>query len=181
MSSNTTAGRNWIERLSSKIPGYSGYVDRERRRDIDKLHREHLANRLRGLKAPLTDLMRDLTNGGRLFEVGPVDSAIKKLDRLENRIRFASYGYAGFFDVVKIEQPQLDAIYQFDLALVELVDGIESRIASLKSEKTSPDSLKAECAELCDTIDKTDRAFDERYKAINEFSEGQPPGKPLFS
>jgi hypothetical protein len=181
MSSDTTAGRNWIERLSSKIPGYSGYVDRERRRDIDKLHREHLANRLRGLKAPLTDLMRDLTNNGRLFEVGSVDSTIKRLDHLENRIRFASYGYAGFFDVVKIEQPQLDAIYQFDLALVELVDKIESNISTLKSEKTSSDGLKAACAELGDTIDKADRAFDERYKAINEFSEGQPPGKPLFS
>jgi hypothetical protein len=181
MSSNTTAGRNWIERLSSKIPGYSGYIDRERRRDIDKLHRDHLANRLRGLKTPLTDLMRDLTNNGRLFEVGSVDSTIKKLDHLENRIRFASYGYAGFFDVVKIEQPQLDAIYQFDLALVELVDNIESRIAGLKGEKTTSDSLKAACAELGDIIDKTDRAFDERYKAINEFSEGQPPGKPLFS
>ena len=181
MSSDTTAGRNWIERLSSKIPGYSGYVDRERRRDIDKLHREHLANRLRGLKTPLTDLMRDLTNNGRLFEVGAVDSAIKKLDHLENRIRFASYGYAGFFDVVKIEQPQLDAIYQFDMALVELVDGIESKIGSLKSEKTSSDSLKAACTELGDTIDKTDRAFDERYKAINEFSEGQQQGRPLFS
>ena len=117
MSSNTTAGRNWIERLSSKIPGYSGYVDRERRRDIDKLHREHLANRLRGLKGPLTDLMKDLTNNGRLFEVGAVDSTIKKLDHLENRIRFASYGYAGFFDVVWLlvsgaafgpDQPQPD-------------------------------------------------------------------------
>jgi len=181
MSSDTTAGRNWIERLSSKIPGYSGYVDRERRRDIDKLHREHLANRLGGLKAPLTDLMRDLTNNGRLFEVGAVDSTIKKLDHLENRIRFASYGYAGFFDVVKIEQPQLDAIYQFDLALVEFVDGIESKITSLKNEKTTSDSLKAACSELGETIDKADRVFDERYKAINEFSEGQPPGRPLFS
>ena len=100
MTSNTTDTRNWIERLSSKIPGYSGYVDRETRRDIDKLHREHLADRLRGLKSPLTDVMRELTNAGRVFEVGPVDAAIKKLDHLENRVRFASYGYAGFFDVV---------------------------------------------------------------------------------
>ena len=59
--------RSWIERLSDKIPGYSGYVDRERRRDIDKLHREHLADRLRSLKTPLTEAMRDLTSGGRLL------------------------------------------------------------------------------------------------------------------
>src|SRR5213593_4386384 len=106
--SNTTEGRNWIERLSSKIPGYSGYVDRERRRDVDKLHREHLADRLRALKSPLTEVTRELSSSGRLFEVGPLDAAAKKLDHLENRVRFASYGYSGFFDVVKIEQPQLD-------------------------------------------------------------------------
>src|SRR5215471_15574577 len=181
MSANQGDQRNWLERLTSKIPGYSGYVDRETRRDVDKRHREQLADRLRRAKEPLTDLLRELSNTGRLFEVGPVDSAIKKLDHLENRIRFASYGYAGFFDVVKIEQPQLDAIYQFDLALVELADKIESNISALKSEKTNADGLKAACAELGDTIDKADRTFDERYKAINEFSEGQPPGKPLFS
>lgn len=181
MSSDTAGGRNWIERLSSKIPGYSGYVDRERRRDIDKLHREHLADRLRGLKSPMTDLMRELTGSGRLFEVGPVDAAIKKLDHLENRVRFASYGYAGFFDVVKIEQQQLDAIYRFDLALVEHVDKIETKLTELKAQAGTPDGLKVACAEVTAEIDQTHRAFDERHEAINNFAEDQPPGKPLFS
>jgi hypothetical protein len=179
MTSNTSDTRNWIERLSSKIPGYSGYVDRERRRDIDKLHREHLADRLRALKTPLTEVTRDLTNGGRLFEVGPVDSAIKKLDQLENRVRFASYGYAGFFDVVKIEQAQLDAIYRFDLALVEHVDRIEARLSELKKQVATSDGLKNACAEVTGEIDNAGRVFDERYKAINNFEEGKPPGQPL--
>lgn len=181
MSSDTGDGRNWIERLSSKIPGYSGYVDRERRRDIDKLHREHLADRLRALKPQLTDLVRELTNSGRLFEVGPADAAIKKLDHLENRVRFASYGYAGFFDVVKIEQQQLDSIYKFDLALVEHADKIEARISELKTQAGTPDGLKTACAAVVAEIDQTHRVFDERYKAINNFAEGQPPGQPLFS
>jgi hypothetical protein len=181
MTSNTTDARNWIEQLSSKIPGYSGYVDRERRRDIDKLHREHVADRLRGLKAPLNDVMRELSNSGRLFEVGPLDAAIKKLDHLENRVRFASYGYAGFFDVVKIEETQLDAIYRFDLALVEQVDRIQAKLSELKAKVTNSDDLKAACTEVIAEIDQADRVFDERYNAINTFAGGQPPGKPLFS
>src|SRR4030095_9115395 len=161
MSSNTSDTRNWIERLSSKIPGYSGYVDRERRRDIDKLHREHLANRLRALKTPLTDIMREMTNGGRLFEVGQIDAAIKKLDHLENRVRFASYGYAGFFDVVKIEQAQLDSIYRFDLALVEHVDKIEAKLLELKNKAGTADGLKAATAEITNALDEAGRSFDE--------------------
>jgi hypothetical protein len=185
MSSNAGDQRNWLERLGDKIPGYSGYVDRERRRDVDKLHREHLADRLRSLKAPLNDVVRELTNGGRLFEVTPVDTAAKKLDRLENRVRYASYGYSGFFDTVKIEQPQLDAIYRFDLALVEQVDKIEAKITNLKSQSGAPDGLKTATSELIMHIDQADRIFDDRYKAINDFGQGQAPGqapgKPLFS
>jgi hypothetical protein len=180
MSRNAGDQRNWIERLTEKIPGYTGYVDRERRRDIDKLHRESVADRLRALKSPLTDLMRELTSTGRLMEVGAVDSAIKKLDRLENRVRFASYGYSGFFDVVKIEQAQLDSIYRFDLALVEHVDKLETKLGELKTKAGTAEGLKTGCSELAAIIDEADRAFDQRYAAINNFGEGQPPGRPLF-
>jgi hypothetical protein len=96
-------------------------------------------------------------------------------------VRFASYGYAGFFDVVKIEQAQLDAIYRFDLELVEHVDTIEAAISELKSKAATPDGLKTTCAELSTQIDKTGRVFDERYKAINTFDAGKPPGQPMFS
>ena len=176
----STDQRSWIERLSDKIPGYSGYVDRERRRDIDKLHREHLADRLRSLKAPLTEEMRDLTSGGRLFEIGPVDSAIKKLDHLENRVRFASYGYAGFFDVVKIEQQQLDSLYRFDLKLVEEVDKIEALARDFKGKAGTADGLKAATAEITNALDEAGRSFDERSKAIDSLAPDQPPGRPLF-
>ncbi len=180
MSSNAGDQRNWIERLTEKIPGYTGYVDRERRRDIDKLHRERLADRLRSLKSPLTELMRELSSSGRLMEVGPIDSAIKKLDRLENRVRFASYGYSGFFDVVRIEQTQLDSIYRFDLALAEHVDKLDAKLGEFKTRAGTAEGLKTGCAELAAMLDETDRAFDERYAAINNFGEGQPPGRPLF-
>ena len=180
MSANQGDQRNWLEKLTSKIPGYSGYVDRETRRDVDKRHREQLADRLRRAKEPLTEVMRELTNSGRLFEVTPVDSAIKKLDKVENRIRFATYGYAGFFDVVKIEQAQLDAIYRFDLALVEHAEEIEAKISNLQAQAGTAPGLKTAAAEVAAAIDETDRAFDNRYQAINGFSQGQPPGQPLF-
>jgi hypothetical protein len=180
MSSNINDQRNWLERLGDKIPGYNGYVDKERRRDVDKLHREHLADRLRAIKAPLTDVIRDLTSVGRLFEVTPVESALKKLDHLENRVRFASYGYSGFFDAVKIEQQQLDSIYQFDLSLIERVEQLESKGRALKSQATTAEGLKAGAADLNGAIDEIGRYFDQRYEAINNFGQGNPPGRPLF-
>jgi hypothetical protein len=173
--------RNWLERLGERIPGYGGYVAKERRRDVDKLHREHLAERLRAAKQPLNDTMRELSSTGRLFEVGPVDRVLKKLDQTENRVRFASYGYAGFFDAAKIEEPQLDAIYRFDLSLVEKVEEVERQARELGAKASTAEGLKAAAAELERAADDLNRTFDERYRAIEHFSPDDAPGQPMFS
>jgi len=180
MSSNIPDQRNWLERLSSKIPGYGGYVDKERRRDTDKLHRERLADRLRSFKNPLNDIMRDLSNGGRLFEVGPVDHLIKKLDRIENRVRFASYGYSGFFDVVKIDAARLDSIYQSDLGLVERADQVESKVNQLKGQAGTSEGLKSGAAELDGALDDLEKAFEGRFNQVNTFNPAEPDPGPLF-
>jgi len=180
MSASTGDQRNWIERLSSKIPGYSGYVDKERRRDTDKLQREHIADRIRGLKNPLNDIMRDLSSGGRLFEVRPLDHLLKKLDQLENRIRFASYGYAGFFDVVKVDQARLDYIYQADLSLVEHVDQLEASVNQLKGQSGTADGLKSGASSVDAMIDTAAKAFETRYNVVNDFGQGQPGPEPMF-
>jgi hypothetical protein len=173
--------RNWLERLGDKIPGYSGYVAKERRRDADKRHREHLAERLRAAKQPLTEVMRELSSAGRLFEVGPIDRVLKKLDQIENRVRFASYGYAGFFDAVKIQEPQLDRIYRFDLSLVEKVEEFERQARELASKAATGDGLKAAVAEIERAADDLNRTFDERYRAIEEFRPDDAQGQPMFS
>ena len=176
-----TDQRNWLEKLGDKIPGYAGYVAKERRRDVDKLHREHLAERLRLSKQPLTDVMRELSSSGRLFEVGPVDRVLKKLDQVENRVRFASYGYAGFFDAVKIEEPQLERIYRFDLALVEKVEEFERQARELSGKAAPADGLKAAAAEIERAADDLNRTFDERYRAIETFGPDDAQGQPMFS
>ena len=183
-----TDQRNWLERLSEKIPGYSGYVQKERRRDIDKMHREHLADRLRAIKQPLSDVVRELSGSGRLFEVGPVDRASKKIDQAENRVRFASYGYSGFFDVVKVQDQQLEALYRFDLALTQKVEELEHHARELKNRMTTAQELKAAAAQLETALDEFNRNFDERTRTINEFGSGAggatsadpAPGGPMF-
>lgn len=166
--------RNWIEELAGKIPGYAGYAARERRRDVDKLHREHLADRLRSGKTPINNLIRELSTEGRLFEVGPLDRLLKKLDRLENRVRFASYGYAGFFDIIKIDEPELQSLYEFDRALTGRVEEIETQIGALPTLAGEAEALKKSAAALEGVLDDFDRTFDQRSRMIERFGPGQP-------
>jgi hypothetical protein len=181
----TDAGgqKNWLQRLGEKIPGLSGYQAKEGRRDADKLFRDVLADRIRRIKDPIAAATRDLVDAGRLLEIAPLERISKKIDTIESRIRFASYGFSGFFDVVQIKEQQLDQLYQFDLGLVEKVEAIEAQAAALRSASgsasgTSPE-LKASVAALEGAVDDLTSTFDMRHQAINGYGEAAP-GRPLF-
>ncbi|HMW00868.1 MAG TPA: hypothetical protein PKZ53_16515 [Acidobacteriota bacterium] len=164
---NVNSRKNWLERLADKIPGLGDYLDRDRRREIDKVLREQVADRLRHIKTIPNTVLRDLSDTGRLFEVGPLDRILKKLDKMENRIRFATYGYSGFFDAVKIDDFELDQIYQFDLTLLDLAEIIEADANVVAAQAGDATTLKAAAAALEKNIDALDAKFTERYNKIN--------------
>jgi hypothetical protein len=122
--------RNLLERLATRVPGFSGYLERELRREIDQLLRNDLAGRLDAARASTTAFTRTLHLGaeGRLERVASID---KSLDALANAIRHAGSGYGGLFDAAKVREEQLEALYRFDLDLVDDVDAVREAAGAL--------------------------------------------------
>jgi hypothetical protein len=149
--------RNWLERIAAKIPGIRGYVDRELRRDVDKMQREWLAQQLDRGRGSVQERIREWSRTGNLANLDVASSLDKALDRLANRIRHADYGYTGFFDVVKIREAELDRLYEFDLGLMDTVEDVAMRISSLPGTAAEP-ALRS----LLEAVADADRAFDER-------------------
>src|SRR5690349_5068448 len=125
------AQRNILERLGDKIPGYWGFQDRELRRDVDRMLREHLASDLGRLKAAVRDRARSYTDAGKIGVLSAFDRIDRQVDGLSQAVRFADYGATGLFDPVKIGEAELERIYQFDLSVVDDLAQIESEIANL--------------------------------------------------
>jgi hypothetical protein len=123
---NARSGQNALEQLANQIPGFKGYRDKELRRDADRIHREQLASRLEECKRSLNEVANAATRSGGLDAINEVETARKRLDKVINRIRYADRGYAGFFATVKIDEAALARVYEFDLALVQGVDGVRA-------------------------------------------------------
>jgi hypothetical protein len=140
------AGRNWIERLGAKIPGYRGFQDRELRRDVDKLQREHLSQELERLKGVSRSKARAWTDAGKIGVLSSFDRLDRQVDGLAQAIRFADYGASGFFDVVKIREEELDRLYQFDLSLVEGVQALGGDLAAIPTDGASDPQPAVEAA-----------------------------------
>ncbi len=155
--------RNLLEELGAKIPGFRGYLDRELRRDVDKMQRDWLANQVDRARFALNGTIRAWTKAGRLDVLSTAGSVEKALDRLANRIRHADYGASGFFDVVKIRDAELEKIYAFDLALSETVEYL-----ALQIEQLPPSSDDDTVNRLYDAVQAADRRFDERATVFED-------------
>lgn len=123
--------RNVLERLGDKIPGFRGFQDRELRRDVDKMQREHLSSELGRLKAALRDKARSYTDAGRIGELTAFDRLDRQLDGLSQSVRFSDYGASGLFDAVKIREAELQRLYEFDLSVLQDVEDLEVLVAAV--------------------------------------------------
>jgi hypothetical protein len=83
-------------------------------------------------------------------------------------VNHASYGYAGFFDAVKIEEDDLDRMISYDNDLLDDVENIVSEVQSFKSDVMSQkyDNAKDRVQALTDTVENFEDAFDKRQEVI---------------
>ncbi|HEX7550628.1 MAG TPA: hypothetical protein VF579_08640 [Candidatus Methylomirabilis sp.] len=121
----------WTERLERIIPGIGAYQDREGLREMDKRVRTHLGDLLARLARELEPAQRLLTDGGRLDHLPALDRIGRLASTLADRLRFASYGFAGVFDLHKIREPELMSLHDFDLKLLEEIPRLQFRVHAL--------------------------------------------------
>lgn len=150
--------RNFLERLGDKIPGYRGFQDRELRRDVDRLQREHLASELGRLKAVLRESARDFTDAGKIGVLSHFDRLDRQLDGLSQAIRFSDYGATGLFDPVKIGEAELQRLYEFDLSLVDDLAVLDSQIEAV------PRAGAEDPKPALDQLLQTARALDDKWR-----------------
>ncbi|MBK8048857.1 MAG: hypothetical protein IPK16_18085 [Anaerolineales bacterium] len=155
-----------IERLLKGLPGIGGYIDKELRRDADKRVRDGLAQLLDQDKAALLEVQNKLLNSGGLLFMDDLDGAIVKLQTLIDRVKTASYGYAGFFDAQRIKEPQLDALYRFDVAMVQEAGVLGGAIEALRNAVADKSNIGPTIDRVTQTIADLGRLYDKRKEAI---------------
>lgn len=155
-----------LERLFSKIPGYKGYKEKEDRRAADKLLREHVASQLDEQRRQLAELQRDMVESGGLLLVDDLERAVTKMQNLADKIRTATYGYAGLFDEVKVKEEELDALYEFDEDMLMHVSAIQAAVDALSTAIEADGDVKAAIREVVSTAEEASSTWRKREDVI---------------
>lgn len=157
-----------IERLLKGLPIIRGYVDKELRRDADYRLRQMITDELNAEKARLYVLQQKLLTSGGLRYLDDLDGVIQKLQTLADRVRTASYGYAGLFNAVRIQEEQLDALHRFDVALANRIYEIREGIDQLNKAVGDNEEIDAAIDALNTKMIEFSRLFDERHRAVED-------------
>ena len=157
--------RPLLERILQYLPGFSGYMQRERRREADALQRNFLADRLQRAKRAIDEVSRELTSRGMIDLLGDLDRLRGKIDKLMAQIRGAMHGYSGFFDLVQIDEKVLDRVYEHDADMLDRVEELAEMVEDLPLER-DPSQIAGRVQKCIDQTHEVERVFAMRAEIL---------------
>ena len=154
-----------LGKIASMIPGFSGYMARETRREADKMLRETVANRYGEQLNRISDLQVQLITSGGIDWVDDLQDAATRLQRFIDMVRTAAYGYSGLFDAVKVNEPELAKLYQFDLALLENAAKVAAAIDNVEAS-VGGEGMPAAVRHLSSVMGEANTAYERRKEVL---------------
>ena len=159
---------NPLQKLIEVIPGFSGYMEREERRGADKLLREFLADEIDDAGQAIERIATKWSKAGELDYLDDLEEIAGRLRRAGDDLRFADYGYSGFFDLVKINEDDLHRFYQYDMSLRSFIADIREDIDRLA--EVDGDDIEDALADLDESVDDLNEMIEEREAVATDLA-----------
>ena len=160
--------RGLIKKIELAIPGFRGYRKREDLRIADRLLREQLALKLKNAGTELEGARRAMSRRQMIDFMEDIGRLIGLTNAAEARVRHAEQGYTGVSPDYRIEEAELNRMYEWDLHLLarvnEMVDGGERILAA--AEASDSREITRQMASFDGAITDFGQVFDKRREAI---------------
>jgi hypothetical protein len=154
-----------FKKILSRIPGFSGYMERQKRRDSDKLIRDMIYKRFRLLEERVSRVQRDFIGQGAITYVDDLERTAINLRTFADRIRTAKRGYSGLFSAVNVNEEELARLYEYDASMLDLVDEVDRAIDHVEASVGS-DGLPAALRNLETLARRCIEVFEMREEVI---------------
>ncbi|MCL2134596.1 MAG: hypothetical protein FWH37_03460 [Candidatus Bathyarchaeota archaeon] len=156
------------ERVVAALPGFKGYREKEMRRESDKLIRNHLYLKLSNIKDNIRGIFQKITDRRYMDVLPDMDRLTAKIDRVTEKINHASYGYSGFFDIIKIKEENLDNMITFDTQIIDYINALTVTVDAFKAQLITNDynNLKEKIQTVTDRLEALEVVFDKRNEVM---------------
>jgi hypothetical protein len=156
-----------LERLVRLVPGIAGYQDREKSRATDKQVRMRLVEEMQRLARSLEQDKARLAESGSFSSLPLLDRLSGRLERLGRTVEFASRGYAGIFDLHKVDQQTLEQFSAFDLGLFDALSVVRAKAEAVRAALADTAALKSAAMHMSEALEDFGQLFDQRRRIVD--------------
>ncbi len=118
--------KNIFDRIGSLIPGYSGYAERDGRRNCDKILRDSIVSQLVEIEKTFNSRIYEALKKKDKETMNLIEESRKQVNTFLSKVKFAPYGVTGFFSDNQIKEDELFVIYQNDHDLADCVNQLQN-------------------------------------------------------
>ncbi len=136
--------RGLLKKIELFIPGFRGYRKREDIRAADSLLRQQLAYRLGEVNKKFEDCREELARAAELSSISDMGDILKSGRNIENKIRHAEQGYSGISADIRIEEEEINKLYEWDLALLQTIESLGKLVEDLNASIAGKDGAAAQ-------------------------------------
>jgi hypothetical protein len=160
--------RGLLKKIELAIPGFRGYRKREDLRIADRLLREELVNILAQAARSIEETRDALAKRKELDLLEDMAKFVSRMNTTVERVRHAEQGYTGLSPDYRIEEAELNRMYEWDLGLLDDVANLRNISNQLMTKaNTMPESeMSGEIDKGLSSLTNFDQLFDRRREAI---------------
>ena len=166
LKSKIQGNRDLIDRITTGLPGFKGYVEKSENYDADKIIRGFIADKILSAKKNLGIISGDHARKGDFAVTQEFDSLSNLLEGLLKKVEFADYGVSGGFSKIKITEEDQNRLLEYDWRLITAFDEVNQLFSSLSSLQA--EALIAEISSIKTKIREFEKNFDDRKYVIME-------------
>jgi hypothetical protein len=159
------ADRGLLKKIQLMIPGYAGYRRREDIRAADNILRIQLSDQIKGVRGELESIRDGLAMEGKTTGLSSVGNAIFTLEGLEAKVRHAEGGYSGISATIRIEETELDRLYEYDYAMLMALDKAAAVVPMVR-DASDPKSFDASMKAFNEAVKAFESAWKQRTAVV---------------
>ncbi|MCK5292451.1 MAG: hypothetical protein KAR39_10605 [Thermoplasmata archaeon] len=158
--------RGLLKRIQLHVPGFAGYRRKEDIRTADNMLRIQMANMLQDTRRSVEDARESLAENYVLEVMDKIGGLISEFQTLEGKVRHAEGGYSGISAAIRIQEDELNHLYEYDTALLDTCVNMDMEAKSLRDSAIGSDGLPEKVNNLRNMLRDFEDNFEARMNAI---------------
>ena len=160
--------RGLIKKIELAIPGFRGYRKREDLRIADSVLRRQLADKLKKVERDMQLCREGLASKMEMKLLEDAGKLVNQLSATEGKMRHAEQGYTGISADYRIEEEELNRLYEWDVGLIDHIENLKRNVEMLQEAIDSGDTgtMTQGISNLKGSIREFNDIFDQRRDAI---------------